>query len=430
MQPNDSVQRLWAFSKRSREPLPSGTWRHQMAVILVPDAEQRSALATVRSLGAAGHEVHTAFRSELFDLAGRSRFSRERWRIAGPSLDPRAFAEELAAIGVRVEADLVLPVTDASVQAVLEHAHLFEQRVLPLPTLESYRMMAGKDQTLAIAEKLGMETPAQTVLSDPGQVDSFDAQALGFPVVLKPVRSIRKDGGEPGAFKVAYARTKEDLLRRLAQTPRSSFPLLVQQKIEGPGIGLFFLLWNGRLLARFAHRRMREKPPSGGVSVFREGIAFDEELGVKALRLLRDVSWQGAAMVEFKVDRITGTPYLMEVNGRFWGSLQLAIDSGVDFPALLVDAALGQNPEPLLDYAVGRKCRWLWGDTEHLILRLARTKKELNLVSTAPGRIQCLLAYAGAFRPGIRTEVWRWTDPGPFLFETRTWARRAMGRGW
>ena len=37
-------------------------------------------------------------------------------------------------------------------------------------------------------------------------------------------------------------------------------------------------------------------------------------------------------MVEFKHDERDGVPKLMEINGRFWGSLQLAIDAGVDFP--------------------------------------------------------------------------------------------------
>jgi predicted ATP-grasp superfamily ATP-dependent carboligase len=60
--------------------------------------------------------------------------------------------------------------------------------------------------------------------------------------------------------------------------------------------------------------------------------------------LLGQFDWQGVAMVEFKVEANTGTPYLLEVNGRFWGSLQLAIDAGVDFPALLVDAATGKPP--------------------------------------------------------------------------------------
>src|SRR5678815_1154177 len=101
---------------------------------------------------------------------------------------------------------------------------------------------------------------------------------------------------------------------------------------------------------RFAHRRIREKPPSGGVSVLSESVAADPETVRKSLALLSALDWNGTAMVEYKQDRVTGQRYLMEINGRFWGSLQLAIDAGVDFPALLVAAALGEHPAPVTQY--------------------------------------------------------------------------------
>ena len=66
-------------------------------------------------------------------------------------------------------------------------------------------------------------------------------------------------------------------------------------------------------------------------------------------------------MVEYKRDSATGQPYLMEVNGRFWGSLQLAIDSGVDFPRILVACALGEHGQQMPSYRVGVRSRWWWG---------------------------------------------------------------------
>ena len=127
----------------------------------------------------------------------------------------------------------------------------------------------------------------------------------------------------------------------------AAFPLLVQQRIVGPGVGIFLLLWDGAVRATFAHRRLREKPVSGGVSVYSESVSADPALVERSRQLLEQMQWSGVAMVEYKLETKTGTPYLMEVNGRFWGSLQLAIDAGVDFPALLVAAATGA---PLADY--------------------------------------------------------------------------------
>ena len=64
-------------------------------------------------------------------------------------------------------------------------------------------------------------------------------------------------------------------------------------------------------------------------------------------------------MVEFKTDPRDNQPKLMEVNPRWWGSLQLSILSGVDFPYLLYKLVTEGDVEPVLDYKVGVRCRWL-----------------------------------------------------------------------
>ena len=48
-------------------------------------------------------------------------------------------------------------------------------------------------------------------------------------------------------------------------------------------------------------------------------------------------------MFEFKQQRGVA-PVLMEVNGRFWGSLALAVHAGVDFPRLLYESD-GPGPD-------------------------------------------------------------------------------------
>ena len=56
-----------------------------------------------------------------------------------------------------------------------------------------------------------------------------------------------------------------------------------------------------------------EKPPSGGVSVYRESMVPDPALLSQSLALVKRLGWQGVCMVEYKVESSTGTPYLMEV---------------------------------------------------------------------------------------------------------------------
>ena len=56
----------------------------------------------------------------------------------------------------------------------------------------------------------------------------------------------------------------------------------------------------------------------------------------------------------------SGKPKLLEINPRFWGSLELAIRSGVDFPLLYAKAAMGEKLVPVHDYRAGVVCRWMF----------------------------------------------------------------------
>jgi predicted ATP-grasp superfamily ATP-dependent carboligase len=201
--------------------------------------------------------------------------------------------------------------------------------------------------------------------------------------------------------------------------------VLLQQRVIGPGVGVFLLLWDGELVATFAHRRLREKPPSGGVSVYRESIVVEQSLVDRSLALLEKLGWRGVAMIEFKIDEATGTPFIMEINGRFWGSLQLAIDAGVDFPSLLLARARGEQVFAPSTYKVGIRSRWEWGGIDYVLARLRHSDRKLSLPHGAPSRVRAILGGLVPWRPGDRLEVFRLNDLAPFLRETAQYFRRS-----
>jgi predicted ATP-grasp superfamily ATP-dependent carboligase len=123
----------------------------------------------------------------------------------------------------------------------------------------------------------------------------------------------------------------------------------------------------------------------GGPSTLRESTHDPELLG-SAIRLLKALDWYGVAMVEFKVDPRDNVPKLMEINPRFWGSLELANAAGVNFPWLLYQTAMGRLPEPTFDYSVGVRCRWLVpGDILHFISNPERFHLEPGFFSFGGG---------------------------------------------
>ena len=154
------------------------------------------------------------------------------------------------------------------------------------------------------------------------------------------------------------------------------------------------------------------------MSTLSEGIAIDGELRAHAERLLSAANWFGSSMIEFRVDP-EGRPWLMEVNGRFWGSLQLAIDSGVDSPWLLYQLCLGNEARGPETYAVGRRLRWLLGDFDHLLLQL----RGKGTAESLPAKMAAIGRFLNFLDPQTRLEVLRRDDPAPFRYELRRWLR-------
>ena len=376
--------------------------------ILLPDGDERSSLAAARSLCAAGHQVLVASTSR-WDLAANARGVEAVPIGITAGRDPGRFAAIILALAEHRAVDLLLPVTDASVEALLARARDLPRGVrLPFPTLTTWRAATDKDGVLALAEASGLGIPDTRRIPSPTDTLVLPDPAF-FPAVLKPHRSVVAGAASSGTpHRVVPVADRDECVRALRQMPASAYPVLVQREVRGPGEGLFLLRWNGRIVAAFAHRRLREKPPWGGVSVYRESIALPPALLAAGTALLERLDWQGVAMIECKYDLAMNRHILMEINGRLWGSLQLAIDAGVDFPRLLVECATGPLPVPVTEYRVGVRSRWFWGDVDHLYLRLRH----------GPGRLAALAAFL-RHRPGQdREEIWRWRDPRPFIVES------------
>jgi carbamoylphosphate synthase large subunit len=392
-----------------------------MTSVLVTDGEQRAALAAVRSLGAAGHHVEVcSIRGR--SLAGASRFALKDHVVPSPLLEPDGFGRKVEWLLAERNFDVLLPISEPSLLAILPRRNDLPDVQIPFASEESFRNICDKQVVLRAASEVGIATPRQFVIHRQGEAFA-PPQDLPFPLVVKPSRSIGENGAGRIKLGVKHARNLPQLRDILGALPRETFPVLLQERIVGPGIGIFILLWEGKVLAEFAHRRIREKPPSGGVSVYRESIEAPAGLVESSCALLRQFEWTGVAMVEYKLDAKAGTPYLMEVNGRFWGSLQLAIDAGVDFPTLLLRAACGEGAAPVTRYEIGIRSRWEWGEVDHLLARMRRSADDLALPPGAAGRGTSLLNFV-RWRARDRSEIFRLRDPLPLLRETAEWFAR------
>lgn len=382
--------------------------------VFVTDGDNRATLAVTRSLGAAGHDVVVG-EKRTPALAQTSRYCSERVCYPDPVRQSDSFIAFLIDFVREQQIEVLLPVSDIATFLVTEHRDQFDPGcAIPFASAANVAAAADKVGLHETARRLGVPVPHGVTVHDPHTVPAVPFE---FPVVIKPWKSRVRTAHGWRSSAVSYARDRGELVHDIASRAAHEFPLMIQERIVGPGQGVFACFHHGTPIAVFAHRRVLERPPWGGVSVISESVPVDPTAETFALRLLSDLSWHGVAMVEFKQDLRDGQPKLMEINGRFWGSLQLAIDSGVDFPSLLVEQTRRVEPRPQPPYQVGTRTRWLWGTVDSLMLTLLRFGREPHRVPG--GRRRVVGEFLKFWGPHLHYDNPKWGDLGPFLHETR-----------
>ena len=140
------------------------------------------------------------------------------------------------------------------------------------------------------------------------------------------------------------------------------------------------------------HERVRELPVSGGISTSARSY-YERKLLEEGKRVLDNLNWHGPAMVEYKREQDTGEFKLIEINPKFWGSLELCLSAGMNFPLHLCDIASGKVLEYSEDY--NRKRLFIW---------LVADNGELYRILQKPGDIFKMII--DLFRLNSRTDFW------------------------
>jgi predicted ATP-grasp superfamily ATP-dependent carboligase len=380
--------------------------------VLVLDGQTNQALACVRSLGRAGYRVLVASQ-QRWPLGAWSRYCRATFRLPGESVGAfaalRRWAHERGAT-------IVLPLTERSCLLCDMARNDWEACGMTVGCAPASTLLRAFDkaQTIEHAQTIGIRIP-QTRLPGSLAEAAAAAEAVGFPCVVKPRFSNAWNGTtfvpDRGAHYVASA---ADLEAAVLASRQGEFWPLIQSFVPGQGKGVFALCDRGRTVAWFAHERLRDVRPSGSGSSLRRSVALEPRLRAPAERLLCQLQWHGPAMVEFRDDGVQA-PCLIEVNGRFWGSLQLAIDAGIDFPGLWVAMLSGQAVVPVPGYVEGVTLRWLWGDIKRFLYVLAGPPP--GYPGTYPTLRQAVREIFGPQPAGTQLEAWDPADPWPALGE-------------
>ena len=386
---------LWHAESRGKAR--EGDDRESRLNILVTDASYKHAVGMIRALGRAGHRV-IAVATSRFAPGRFSRYAERCVQVRSAAGDPDGFVDDLLGLVTTFDINLVIPVGFASTEAVVRHRDRFlsSKATIVVPTADTFGQAADKLAMTQVAEGLGIAVPETVSVDDVEAVRAFVSK---YP---RGIVKARRESLIKGARRVEFTGdAASDLERIQAALPvRGAGTAILQEFIPGTGAGYSALAVAGKIVREFAHYRLREWPPSGGYAT--AAVSTDDPELVRLGRaLIGALHWNGPAMVEFR--RGPQGYHFIELNPKFWGSLELGLAAGADFPGDLVRLAEGEDltGRPVPGYKVGLRYWWPWrGDLRRLTCR--------------PGSIGAVLSFA--FNPSVRSN-WSWRDPLPNVIE-------------
>jgi predicted ATP-grasp superfamily ATP-dependent carboligase len=363
--------------------------------VLVTDSDERSALAACRALAAAGLEV-TAGSSRRVSPAAWSRSVKRHLRLPDPRSDQVGFVDALARELQRHPQDVLLCSTEAAALAVSPRRDRVDGLCRHgLPRHEVLEHCLDKREFMKAARAVGLEPPPSVVAGTSDEARAA-AETFGFPVIVKPWRSVTGNGATREHAGSVIIDDREVLSRTVA---RFGLPVIVQERDATPEIvsvgGVFA---GGRLLATVVSHYLRTWPQRAGSASFSETVEPPSDLLTQVEALLSRLGFDGLFEVEL-IRRRDGRFAAIDFNPRIYGSMTLAEAAGVNLAAIWCDHLLdGDRDVP--PARVGVRYRYDDAEVRNALCHLRKGRMRESLEVMRPHR-------------AVTHAYFRWNDPGP-----------------
>lgn len=389
-----------------------------MARILVLDGHSSAALAFVRSLGRAGHWVAVGSVFGKFAAANKSRYCNACLYYTNPMHGVELFVDAIRRMVLEHGIELVIPITDATVWPLSQAVDLNKLTKIAVPKREVVELVSDKFRTVTMAASLGVPVPKTVLIQSVEEIENMDSWE--YPIVIKDRFSINWEDGKGVSGGVVFAYSFADLIAKAKARLIMVNDVLLQSFSPGAGVGFSCFASNGQIYLPFQWQRLREKDPRGSGSSARMSVMLEPDVEQYSRSLILEAGFQGIAMVEFKRNRKNGDLTLMEINGRPWGSLQLPVHAGINYPQYLVEWFLNSSlPPEFVAYRQNIICRWLTADFVHLE-NLWEGKPD-NWPELYPNFWVSLFKVILPWYPGLRHDHFSFDDPKPGITDLKHW---------
>ncbi|MFD1586983.1 ATP-grasp domain-containing protein [Halorientalis brevis] len=302
----------------------------EKASIVVPAASAASSVAFHRSLGRRG--IRTIAVSETETAPSfRSRYCDETVLVSDPKEDITGYKEALLALAMRPDVETIVPLREEDIYVLSKYRQEFAEHIAtPWPSFETLRTVHDREKLFDAARKASVPVPETNTLDD---VDDWGRRLVVKSRYALLTGDYLSDSAAEGIIEPRSATFLKPDERPDKERLRSEFKHNphVQQFVDGTEFSLGVLYDDGEPVVETQKRIIRGKKYYCGPSVYHESVDIREleELG---RRLLTQLDWHGPADIDIIRDDNSGEYKLLEINPRFWATIQMEIHAGFDFP--------------------------------------------------------------------------------------------------
>lgn len=226
--------------------------------------------------------------------------------------------------------DHIFPIFETGIHNLIKYKHLLQlpEKLIFLPELKSFENAIDKGILSEHLNHHGIPGPKGQLVAAATDLKKIDA--LRFPVIAKPTTGY---GGGKHIHVFHSLRKVENYFR----DTNFFCPHIVQEYIVGYDIDCSVLCKNGQILAYTIQKgNVWEKTQFSPAC----GVAFLDEPRLYEIvaRLIKSLHWSGIAHIDLRFDEKDNNFKIIELNPRFWLSVEASLRAGVNFPDLSIKA--------------------------------------------------------------------------------------------
>jgi predicted ATP-grasp superfamily ATP-dependent carboligase len=367
--------------------------------LILEDGASRQALSASRALADAGWTVGVGA-MERRGMAASSRATSHVHIVPPPERGLEAFIEGVNEAIVQKGYEVVFGARDTEVLALsMRRDEILA--IVPHPPHSRVLRAFDKVELAAAALRAGIAVPDARSATDEALA------AVDGPVIVKARLHVEfGDGKRPPRLDTVVAQTPAEAVARADEIRAAGGEPLLQEFLPGELFEIGLLAdREGKVVAEVHQVAERISPALAGVAVRARTLAPDAVLSERVAALVTELGWWGLAEIQLLVPA-DGEPRLIDFNGRFYGSIALAVGAGVNLPALWASLATGRPVETIGPAKVGVRYQWLLGDMRRCLddEHRGRARSLFESARYARGAVQSVSRLSDPL-PGVR-QAW------------------------